>query len=290
MARTHLSKTNDRVFQLRDGRTLGYAEYGMPSGGALFYFGASRLEARFLAEQAAHTGIRLIGVDRPGMGVSDFKVDRSLLDWPDDVVELADHLQIARFAVVGVSGGGPYVLACAYRIPERLIACGIVSGVGPARVRPYQRMPWLLIPLMWIMGRFFQTDAQASKSLRRFTRGWPESDRRCLLLPDISDLFAASMVEAFRQGTRGLTYDTILGETRPWGFKLADIAFPGIYLWHGEQDPDAPLAMGKAVADQTPDCKATFYPEEGHLSTLINHSEEIVTALMANATKRPAEE
>lgn len=287
--RTDRAQTLDQTIYLRDGRTIGSAEYGQAGGKALFYFGASRLEARLLAEQAKQANVRLIGLDRPGMGLSRFQEDRCLLDWPDDVVEVADHLQIDRFAVVGVSGGGPYALTCTYKIPERLTTCGIVSGVGPVRMRFYQRLPWLLIPMMGIMGRFFRDEAQARKSIQRFTRSWPESDRHSLLLPGISDLWAASMVEAFRQGARGLTYDTLLGEGRPWGFKLEDIAFPGVYLWHGELDQDVPMAMGQAVARQLPHCQATFYPGEGHLSVIVNHREEIVTTLMAVACGRPGD-
>jgi pimeloyl-ACP methyl ester carboxylesterase len=152
---------NDTTIQLRDGRTLGYAEYGMRDGKALFYFHGhpgSRLEARLLAEQAKHSGIRLIGIDRPGMGLSCFQAGRHLLDWPLDVVELANSLHLDRFAVVGFSGGGPYALACAYRIPQRLTACGIIAGVGhTSRFRSFLSLwlPWLLLP---IARRFFRNE------------------------------------------------------------------------------------------------------------------------------------
>ena len=103
----------DHTIRLPDGRTLGYSEYGSPTGNTLFYFGSSRLEACLLARAAANAGVRVIGTDRPGMGLSQFQPGRRLLDWPADVVALADHLGIARFAVVGVSAGGPHALACA---------------------------------------------------------------------------------------------------------------------------------------------------------------------------------
>jgi len=126
MTTVDLASATNKTIHLHDGRTLGYAEYGRADGKALFYFHGhpgARLEARFLAEQAAQTGIRLIGVDRPGMGQSSFQTGRRLLDWPDDVAELADSLQLDRFAVVGFSGGGPYALACAYKISHRLTIC-----------------------------------------------------------------------------------------------------------------------------------------------------------------------
>jgi pimeloyl-ACP methyl ester carboxylesterase len=76
--------------------------------------------------------VRLIAVDRPGYGMSDAKRGRTLLDWPDDVIELADALSLEKFAVMGVSGGGPYGLSCAFKIPERLTKTVIVGGMGPA--------------------------------------------------------------------------------------------------------------------------------------------------------------
>src|SRR5258706_454018 len=206
MSKADLIESIDTSIQLHDGRTLAYAEYGEPEGRALLYFhgGAdSRLEARLLAEQARCAGIRLIGIDRPGMGRSHFKKGRRLLDWPDDVIELADHLGIERFAVIGVSGGGPYALACAYKIPNRLIACGIAAGEWHDR-HPLSNftalLPWLLLP---IVGYFFRDEEHARSSLLRFTQQWPESDRQCLARPAISDFFVASLVEAFSQGAKG---------------------------------------------------------------------------------------
>lgn len=283
MSRIDSVEALDTTIQLRDGRTLAYAEYGASSGKALLYFhgGAdSRLEARFLADQARQAGIRLVGIDRPGMGLSRFQAGRRLLDWPDDVVELADHLRIDRFAVVGVSGGGPYALACAYKIPERLTACGIVAGEWhPSHFFSFltRFLPWLLIP---IVGYFFRDEEHARKSLLRFTQQWPEPDRNSLARPSISDLFVASIVEAFRQGTRGAAYDGMLVR-RPWGFKLEEIAFPALYLWHGKLDKDVPVTMGRAVAERLAQCKATYYPHDGHISLIVNHREEIVTTLIS---------
>lgn len=281
MSRSNSRAATDKTQKLRDGRILGYTEYGIPDGRPLFHFHGhpgSRFEARFLAEQAAQAGIRLIGVDRPGMGLSSFKAGRRLLDWPDDVVELADTLGIDRFSVVGFSGGGPYAVACAYKIPGRLSACGIVSGAGhTGRFLSFlsQWLPWLLLP---IARRFFQDEEQARKALTRAARSWVEPDKQALSLPGVSEIMAASLVEALRQGARGAAYDgALLG--RPWRFELEDIAFSTITLWHGELDKEVPVAMGRAVAERLAHCKATYYPGEGHLSLIVNHRDEIVQAL-----------
>ncbi len=287
MARTDSLETINTTTELRDGRTLAYAEYGASSGNALFYFhgGAdSRLEARFLAKPAERAGVRLIGIDRPGMGRSPFQAGRRLLDWPDDVVELADALQIDRFAVVGISGGGPYALACVYKIPDRLIACGIVGGEWHNKhVFSFltQFLPWLVIPPL---GYFFRDEEHARKAMLRLTPHFPETDRKSLALPEITDLLTASFVEAFRQGVKGPAYDGMVVR-RPWGFGLEAITFPRLYLWHGELDRDVPVAMGRAVADRLAHCKATFYPAEGHISLIVNHREEIVTTLMSEDSR-----
>lgn len=287
MAKIDSVETIDTMIELRDGRTLAYAEYGASSGNVLFYFHGdadSRLEARFLAKPAQRAGVRLIGIDRPGMGRSRFQASRRVVDWPDTVIELADSLRIDRFAVVGISGGGPYALACAYKIPDRLIACGIVGGEWHNRHAfsfLTQFLPWLLIPPL---GYFFRDEAHARTSLLRLTPHFPETDRQTLALPEITDLLTASFVEAFRQGVKGPAYDGMVVR-RPWGFELEAIIFPRLYLWHGELDRDVPVAMGRALAERLAHCKAIFYPDEGHISLIGNHREEIVTTLVSQDSR-----
>ncbi len=277
------NQPNNQAIRLHDGRTLGYAEYGSQDGKTFFYFHGhpgARLEARFLADQAAQAGVRLIGIDRPGMGFSSYQPGRRLLDWPDDVSELADRLGIDRFAVVGFSGGGPYALACAHKLPHRLIACGVIAG--PGHLNPFitflsQWLPWLLLPLS---RRFFQDEKQAAESLLRFAQKWVEPDRKCLLLPGIRELMAASLVEGLRQGAKGAALDgALLG--RSWGFKLEDVKSLNLYLWHGELDDLAPITSAREVAGRLVQCKATYYPGEGHISLIVNHSKEIVASMIS---------
>ena len=123
-----------RSLELSDGRRLVYAEYGEFDGTPLLFFHGtpgSRRVARWADAAARRRGVRLIAPDRPGFGLSDPQPGRTLGDWPADVAELADALGLGRFAVAGVSGGGPYVAACAWRMPDRLTGAGIISGMGP---------------------------------------------------------------------------------------------------------------------------------------------------------------
>jgi len=135
-------KTNQTI-KLKDGRSLGYAEYGNPEGKPVFYFHGfpgSRLDWPFsdADDSAAQLNTRIVAVDRPGMGLSDFKRGREILDWPDDVIELADALQVDHFAVQGISGGGPYACACAFKISERLTTTAVSLWNGSLRSTSYQ--------------------------------------------------------------------------------------------------------------------------------------------------------
>ena len=122
---------------LKDGRTLGFAEYGDPNGKPVLEchgWPSSRLQASNYDQAGKKVGARIIGIDRPGIGISTFKKGFRVVDWPSDVVELADALGLERFAVVGISSGSPYGLVCARFIPKRLTSCAIVCGICPLKV------------------------------------------------------------------------------------------------------------------------------------------------------------
>lgn len=280
----------DNTLRLEDGRLLGYARYGDPEGRPVFYFHGfpgSRLEARLADRVAARLGVHLIAVDRPGFGLSDFKPRRTIFEWPDDVVKIADALGINRFATIGVSGGGPYAAACALRIPQRLTAVGIVCGLSPLDTLEStdqiirqnhltfflgRRLPWLARISLWRIA--YQVRRNPEGILARMIAGLPDPDKAVLARPEVKTTMEENVVEAFRSGSRGAACELLL-YTRPWGFLLKDIA-TRIDLWHGEQDASVPPTMGRYQACTIPDCHAIFCPDEGHFSLVINHMEEIL--------------
>jgi pimeloyl-ACP methyl ester carboxylesterase len=271
----------DKTLRLPDGRALGYCEYGDPLGTPLFYIHGhpgSRLEAGFLADAAAKHHARLIGVDQPGLGLSTYRPRRTLLDWPYDLVALADTMNIDRFAVVGFSGGGPHALACAYKISGRLTSCGIVSGVGRSTRRLSflgSWLPWIVLPLT---KRHFANEGAARTAMARLTRRWPEPDRDAYEQPWVRAALVASLVESFRQGIKGAAYEGKLIAARHWGFELEDISMD-VHLWHGGLDDQVPVAEAEASTKRLPHCDAVFYPNEAHISTIVNHGDEIVGIL-----------
>lgn len=290
----------DFTVRLRDGRSMGIASVGRDDGFPIIHChgsGSSRLEVELFAAQASQAGVRLIGLDRPGVGRSDPKPGYRLLDWPDDVAEVADHLGIERFAAEGLSAGGPYALACAAKIPQRLTTCGLISTIAPPdlmsktgtglmramwRIAPH--VPRLLLLYARLVQRLTGSDAASTeKYLARYAARLGEADRELLSNPEIRGQIAQVMAESFRQGAQG-NLEVVVTETRPWGFQVEQLAFERVFLWHGEQDRIAPVAPVRLLAQRLPHCTATFYPDEGHFSTMAHHAQEIFHLLRGHSS------
>jgi pimeloyl-ACP methyl ester carboxylesterase len=280
---------NSHQVKLRDGRTLGYAEYGALDGVPVFYFHGfpgSRLDYLLAdaGDAAMETNTRIIAVDRPGLGLSTFKRGRRILDWPDDVTELAEALQIKRFAVLGISGGGPYAAACALKIPGRLTAAGIVCGMGPSDAPGMEDgVSWTIPGQPSIIRRFvlmltsMGLQRDPDQFLARSKETLSEPDQRLLDQPELAKLFVEGLQEAFRSGVGGANRDAAL-YAKPWGFRLEEINAP-VHLWHGEQDANVPVSVGRNVAEAIPNCAAQFYQEEGHLTLPHNRMREVLSTL-----------
>lgn len=287
----------NQQYQLPHGRKLGYDEYGSPDGKPIFYLHgspSSRLEVKlYVSEDLLQSlNVRLVAVDRPGMGRSDFQPNRALLDFPKDLLALADHLNIRRFSILAYSLGGPYGLACAYAIPERLTKVGIVSGAAlftePELItninegtRKFLTMPrekpFLSRLFLWMM-----LDVMPRIAPKQFIAGaaavLPEADRAVVSDPKIQKGFVNAVREAMRQGTRGGFHESLLAVT-DYGFRLQEIQTP-IKLWHGEADQNVPVAMARYVESAVPKCEAGFYPNEGHLSLFKKYAAEFIRALV----------
>jgi len=281
--------------RLPDGRRLGYAEIGDPQGIPVMYqhgFPASRLEALLVERHARDLGVRLIAADRPGFGLSDPSPDRSLLDWPADLICLADQLGLRHFAVLGVSGGGPAALACAAQLQERLTAVTIVCGLGPVAE------PALLQIMHWPARFSFGLSQKFPKlarilfgklvgpllghcpdlTLRLLNVASPAVDAAILDVADIRSILAENIREAFHQGGGGPALELALSAS-PWPFSLAGIDLP-IHFWHGGLDQTVPSSHTEYLAAQIQNACCHIFPREGHFSLPIRHAESILKSLL----------
>jgi pimeloyl-ACP methyl ester carboxylesterase len=285
--------------RLKSGCLLGYAEYGYPFGKpVLFFHGqwASRRQARTLDKSAAECHVRLIGVDRPGFGISSFVRGRTVLDWPRDVSEFADQLGLNRFAVLGVSAGAKYALACARTLGDRISGTALVSAFGPLQnfadllCTPPALLPWILslqttpgltAPLMgWLD---YANALDPDLFLTWFALMLPPADRVALGQPDTWRIMRAMVSDAFCNGSRGVAWEHRL-TAAPWGFAVHDV-LSQVQLWHGLEDTVVPAAMTQSLEDELQNCNSYYIKGEGHLSLLANRGRDIIRALVNGGTQ-----
>lgn len=268
----------NQVLRLRGGRALGFAEYGAFDGRPVFHFhgsASSRLEHPPYEGPLEESGLRLICVDRPGHGLSDFVPGRRLVDWPDDVRQLAEALRIDQFHVEGYSAGGAYALACAHFLPDRVRAAALIASPAPMeRSGRYSGLPlpnrmlawsarWappLTRLLRWAMRRRVVGDEP--QSLARLMSSLPESDRRILAEPRVAAVFATAIREGFRLGSRGAALDDVLLH-RDWGFDLQGVR-SRVDVWHGTADVNVSPAAADFLGGALPRARVTRLPGEGH--------------------------
>ena len=285
---------------LRDGRTLAYAQYGHATGIPFLYchgYPGSRLEAKLASGSASRHGIQLIAVDRPGFGGSDFQPDRRIVDWSDDVVELMGHLEIRQFGVLAASGGAPYALACASKLPEKISCVGIVGGLGPRPPAHEPKVPSLertvLALASWSPGatralcKAMGFAVYRSPAIIVRLLGSSSPDGRILASGRVRRELIASMREAFRNGSRGPAHDLLL-VTHDWGFRPEDVSVQ-VYLWHGELDRIVPASATRRQEHLLPRCTARYYPDDGHYSIVLKNIDAILAEIAGYANAHASE-
>jgi pimeloyl-ACP methyl ester carboxylesterase len=290
----------DRRMRMPDGRWLAYVDFGDPAGRPVFSFhgGLScRLEVRFAASFCRDEGIRLISIDRPGIGLSEYQAQRSILDWPEDMAHFALMLGINHFAVLGWSAGGPYALACAHRIPQLLTNVGTIGCMAPVHGRPETvresglQADRILFPLVrrsrWLAAQFLRGTKYLPPALlkRNLLREVIcSADRAVVESVDAAEMFDF-FYEALRQGPWGTVQDyCLLGAA--WGFPLPEIT-KKIHLWQGEEDHIVPPCQARWLAERIPDAHLHLVPGQGHF-LLRNCFSEILTTLTEDPAQPPA--
>lgn len=289
------SGASSRVHHVLSGRQLGYAEFGSPKGRPVFYFHgfpASRYEALDMVEMAEEKGIRLICPDRPGAGLSALRPPSdnsklpfkqlSLLDCAEDILSLADHLNLETFSILGYSAGGPLALACAYSPlfpPERLTAIGVLAGAGPWVVdnpsppvmtpsedddpSPLHRIyteselrqgilwrEYLICFGVWFVPTITKFVITILVAIARFIL-WIGgiSGRAETTLEENSP---AVILAAFDQGAEGVIY-IARQWLSDWGFRISDVKKGDrMRIWHGTEDVNVPILQARYIAQRIP--------------------------------------
>lgn len=293
---------SEAVVTLDNGRRIGISEFGDPTGRAVLWFhgtpGGSRqipLEARQIASEL---GVRLVLVERPGIGRSTPHLYRNIAASAPDIDELTNRLGIDRFAVAALSGGGPYAMACAAKLSERVVAAAILGGVAPSRgleaasgglVGFATRFAPFLEAARVPLGHSLWAAVQLARPLgplgvRAYAAISPEGDKRVFERADMRAMFLDDLNTASRRQFHAAPADVVLF-VRDWGFRISDITIP-VRFWHGDSDNIVPLSHAEHMAALVPDSQLTVRGGESHLGGL-DAARDVLTTLLGLWDRRP---
>ena len=277
-----------------DEQRVAWDVYGDPAGRPLIYshgWPSSRLQARLLHHLARERGMRVIALDRPGIGQSTYQAGRKLESWPALVAKFADAQDIGSFAQLGVSGGGPYVLACAAMLPHRVTASAVLCGAVPVTPHnrrglhaayrmliPLRKLPrGLLSPPLHIAGRLATCDPEKAP-LSWVLQSLPDSDRTLLLEnPGVRRVLAESFREGVKQGGKGVMDDAEI-YFHEWEIPLNRVTQP-IRYWHGGRDGNISADMVREFVARIPGARLDVDPAEGHFSLAIRRARDAMDHL-----------
>ncbi len=272
-----LTRSEMNVLELSDGRSLAYDDYGDP-GGVPVIFNHGLSDSRLIRNPddalTASLGVRVIAADQPGVGGSSPQKGRKMVDWGNDMEELADALGLDRFAVAGHSGGGPHTLAIAYRMPDRVTKIALASPVAPLDEKGMAKLminkDLKLIAKLHHLHHLIKwasdySARQAEKDIPSFVEATAEDDKSdadtFLADPAQREMFEASFTAGMQQGGEGI-YEMIMA-LWDWGFRPEDVSHH-VELFYGDADDLLDPKMPLRLAERLPDCTTHAWPGAGH--------------------------
>lgn len=287
--------------RLGDGRWVQIWAGGAPGGTPVLFLPGcpDTRHAAYPGEQAAlRADVRLVAVNRPGYGRSDSHASTHL-SAADDVVAVADALEIDRFAVLGMSIGGPYALACAARYPSRVTAVGVLAApaevpeldppyhrddLGPdeqaffarlANMMPDEAVEQMRADFQQYVDRLDPADPDDEALVRRFVAQLPPYDAEIATRQGTTA--AAAAVREALANPDGYLRDAAISFRR-WDFRPEAITCPA-FLWYGELDANASVRNGHWLAAHLPHATLVVREQTTHLAVLHDHWDDVLTTL-----------
>jgi pimeloyl-ACP methyl ester carboxylesterase len=277
----------EQILTMPDGRVVGFAEYGVRGGTPVIWCHGGpgcRREPEYFSDAAAEAGLRIVGIDRPGYGLSTPQPERTIGGWATDAFAVADRLGIERFATVGVSTGGAYALALAALAPDRVLAtlaCCAVTDMRWAEGRammPLPRQIWDApnreAALAIVTAQLGAHGENVSNSMNVMPLA--ASDTALFAVPEWARNWSSMVAEWFTYGVDGYTDDRIADGAGWHTFDVRRIACP-VAVVHGTSDTLAPVEHAHYTQRIVPGAVLDTREGLGHFSIL----PEVVPALSA---------
>lgn len=290
------SDLRPRTVPLPSGHVVGFWDLGPVDGIPLLFFHgtpASRVNWRFLqADDALYArGVRVLAIDRPGIGATPLRPWQPHRDGAQDVVRLLDALGIEQASILAHSGGGPHALACAVELPDRLYAVGLAAGSPPRFdtalgegtnpdslrfLKMCAERPRQARAMLRVMGSMVRL--APGRMVEQAVRSLPPADRAVMDDPAMRRAFIEMLLTTLTQGPKGAQQDGA-GMYGPWELPLESIKVP-VYLWYGDEDRNVSPAVGTYFGDRIPGSRLEIVPGEGHLSILQRLAGRFLEALV----------
>ena len=283
----------NQTIQLKDGRVLGYAEYGPANGKPVFLF-HSNLGCRFekMSDDTVleKNNIRLIIPERPGFGLSTYNSNMAYTAWPDNFEQLTEHLNVTSYSIIGFSMGARYALACAIRKNPALRNIVLLSAFSPYRnfsdLNGMSAHEKLLISIARYAPNFIITFMKKKYEklltgkesfFKEFKTFFMPSERKTIEKLNIETLLNAIMYEALKNGT-----DVLVKELQNWfdslGGELSSIDIP-VEIWHGISDQHAPIHMAKTLQAELSNVKQVYFIPGNHMLLFEKWNEILASAV-----------
>ena len=269
------------IFNLKDGRSLGYHFYGDNNGFPVLAFHGtpgSRLWFKDDDPISQDLGVKLITIDRPGYGLSDRFNNNTIRHTAEDIKELIDYFGLETYSILGVSGGGPFALGLACTSDNRLYKCGLIASMSelinrkppkgmcrPNRMAIHlsRYFPWLVKYNYRQQKHMIENDPELyKKEMTRFVNHLSPSDREIIKRPEFQESNIIQMREAFRNN-HGEAVDELRMLCGAWNLSWGNIKSP-VEVWHGEDDTLSPIEGIKQMISKIPIKNVHFLPDKGH--------------------------
>ena len=273
-----------QTITLPDGRQLGYHITG--EGKPIVYFhgtASSRLETQLLSSFCHTHHFQIIGLDRPGYGLSTYTERRNLHDFTADINYLTKHLKLDKFAILSWSGGGPFALTYTALFPQKVTkTVAVGSPFLPFNVatahnnNPLARFAMKIPALgMYALKMFKNTVLSASQNIPAYLNSrngknmltdWPPPDKKFFADPNWLKLMYGAIAEGFRQDN--LAVKTVFQEHRlfmnPWREPIEQIPEGKLVLWQGTEDKTCPVENAEKTAQKARGTRVEVFEGEGH--------------------------
>jgi pimeloyl-ACP methyl ester carboxylesterase len=287
-----IAQVTDATVVDASGATVGVYTYGAADGRPVFALhGVPACGAGFdwADEPARERGIRLIAPDRPGVGRSAQRPDWQVADYPAMLASLADALEIDRFAVLGYSGGGPYAVACAVALADRVTSVAVCAGMGEvgtvAAIGDFESTDRRMLAMSTKRPRLARVVLDVSAmaatwspklAMKSFLKELSATDREVAASLGSPVEAMRLFTMAFQEGAHGVVAD-YRAVARRWGVDPAAVTVP-VTVWHGSADTMVPLRHSQELAAMVPGSVLTVWEGEGHLAT-VTHIGDVLDAL-----------